>query len=167
MSLSEQLLMLIGYVLAHGAYSVSDLPEGELLVPLAITQTEEKQQQLIRFEAETQKEAVKNAFSKLDILKKHVQAWALARESIIRTESGNPEDYITVDAWEKGQTVEIVIAQKIQPFYIENKFLIVGDIQISINGNWLSDEDASKIIPAIQAGIEQHPKYNLWQQWKK
>ena len=34
----ESLFLLVGFVLAHAAWSVSDLPRGQLLVPLAIVE---------------------------------------------------------------------------------------------------------------------------------
>ena len=49
----DSLMLLAGFVLAHAAWSVSDLPKGELLVPLAVVE-KNGQRQLLRFEAQTQ-----------------------------------------------------------------------------------------------------------------
>jgi len=35
----DSVVLLAGFVLAHAAWSVSDLPKGELLVPLAVVET--------------------------------------------------------------------------------------------------------------------------------
>ena len=53
----DSLILLAGFVLAHAAWSVSDLPKGELLVPLAIVE-KNGQRQLLRFEAPTQAQAI-------------------------------------------------------------------------------------------------------------
>ena len=49
----DSVVLLAGFVLAHAAWSVSDLPKGQLLVPLAVVETG-GQRQLLRFEAQTQ-----------------------------------------------------------------------------------------------------------------
>lgn len=53
----ESVALLAGFVLAHAAWSVSDLPRGERLVPLAVVETA-GQRQLLRFEAPTQEQAI-------------------------------------------------------------------------------------------------------------
>ena len=76
MSISDGILMIAGYVLAHASYSVSDLEDGELLVPFAVVQSVNGQE-VIRFEAETQEEAISNAKSKLFDLRKRVDILSL------------------------------------------------------------------------------------------
>ena len=53
----DSVVLLAGFVLAHGAWSASDLPKGELLVPLAVVETG-GQRQLLRFEAQTQEQSI-------------------------------------------------------------------------------------------------------------
>lgn len=48
----DSLVILAGFVLAHAAWSVSDVPKGELLVPLAVVE-KNGQRQLLRFEAQS------------------------------------------------------------------------------------------------------------------
>ena len=57
MAIPEPLLMLAGFCFAHATWSISDLPEGELLVPLAIVEAA-GERGLKRFEAATQAEAI-------------------------------------------------------------------------------------------------------------
>jgi len=56
----DSVVLLAGFVLAHAAWSVSDLPKGELLVPLAVVETGGKRQ-LLRFEAQTQEQSIAEA----------------------------------------------------------------------------------------------------------
>jgi hypothetical protein len=53
----DSVVLLAGFVLAHAAWSVSDLPKGQLLVPLAVVETG-GQRQLLRFEAQTQEQSI-------------------------------------------------------------------------------------------------------------
>ena len=57
MNIIEAALLIVGFTLAHSAWSVSDLPEGELFVPLAIVESG-GERKLLRFEAETQEAAI-------------------------------------------------------------------------------------------------------------
>lgn len=50
MQFDKSLLSLAGFAFAHAAWSVSDLSEGELLVPLALIE-KSGERQLLRFEA--------------------------------------------------------------------------------------------------------------------
>ena len=76
MSISDGVLLIAGYVLAHASYSVSDLEDGELLIPFAVVQSVNRQE-VIRFESETQEQAISDAKSKLVELKKQLIFMAL------------------------------------------------------------------------------------------
>ena len=165
MGITESLLILAGYVLAHSAYSISDVPEGELLCPLAIVESSDGQR-LIRFEAETQEEAIANAKGELEKLKSSSVAWAFGRESIIRDDNGNPRDFITVSAWSEGLEVEVYILQQFKPYYIDKEFKLIGEIEIAIDGKLLEKSQTKELIEIINSGIEQHPQFSAWQKWR-
>jgi len=57
MVITDSVLILAGFTLAHATWSVSDLPTGELLVPMAIYE-KSGQRQLERFSAPTQLQAI-------------------------------------------------------------------------------------------------------------
>jgi hypothetical protein len=88
---------LAGFVLAHAVWSVSDLLEGELLVPLAMTE-KAGQRELHRFEAETQEQGIANCKTAIGKLSGKVDTWAFAREGQFNEGSDNV-DVISVDAW--------------------------------------------------------------------
>jgi hypothetical protein len=56
-AIPEAASLLAGFILAHAAWSVSDLPEGDFLVPLAIVETG-SERKLVRFDSETQEQAI-------------------------------------------------------------------------------------------------------------
>ncbi len=166
MGITESILLIAGYVLAHSAYSICDLPKDELLIPLAIVESN-GEQRLIRFEADTQEEAISRAKEELEQLKPSSTSWAFARESIIRDESGEPRDFITVSAWTQGLEVELHIFQQFKPYYHDKNFKLLGNVQVAIDGQWLEEAQTKELLELIQQGVEQHPQYEQWKKWQQ
>ena len=84
-------LPLAGFVLAHAAWSVSDLPEEDLLCPLALLEDSEGGRRLVRFEAESQEQAITLGKETLSSPDAGTNAWAFAREgSWPSADSGEP-----------------------------------------------------------------------------
>jgi len=104
----DSLILLAGFVLAHSAWSVSDLPKGEFLVPLAIVE-KTSQRQLLRFEAQTQEQAIAEGKAALAQRQGQLDAWAFGREGLLSGGTGKV-DVLTVDAWAKGMTPDHVRA---------------------------------------------------------
>jgi hypothetical protein len=84
---SDALALLAGFALAHAAWSVSDLPKGELLVPLAVVE-KNGQRQLLRFEAKTQEQAIAQAKAALTQRQPELDAWAFVREGLLSEGTG-------------------------------------------------------------------------------
>src|SRR5689334_1387184 len=105
MPIPESAVLLAGFVLAHAVWSVSDLPKGDLLVPLAIIE-KNGQREVLRFEAETQAEAINEGKATLVKHQADADAWAFAREGQFK-EDGKYVDVISVDAWAKGMAAPI------------------------------------------------------------
>ena len=61
----ESALLLAGFVWAHAAWSISDAPD--LLVPLAMVERN-GQREIMRFEADTQEEAIAHVKAKMATL---------------------------------------------------------------------------------------------------
>ena len=78
MQIPDSVLLISGYVLAHAGYSVCDAEEGELLVPLAVVESD-GQRDVLRFEADSQEEAISRAKRELTALKESADIWAFAR----------------------------------------------------------------------------------------
>ena len=77
----ESAILLAGFVLAHAAWSVSDLPKGELLVPLAVVE-KNGQRQLLRFEAQTQDQAIADGKGTIARRQSEFDARAFGREGL-------------------------------------------------------------------------------------
>lgn len=132
-------IVLAGYVLAHAAWSVSDLPDGELLVPLAIVEVS-SQHALTRFEAETQAEAIEQGKKYVVAQRSSASSWAFAREGQMKTRTGSV-DVIVVGAWSVGMSEPIAFIQPFQPFAV-GAFKLLGSAVAVVAGAML-DETAS------------------------
>jgi len=158
-------LALAGFTLAHATWSVSDLPDSELLVPMAVV-GRGGQRELLRFEAETQEEAInegKRAMAEV----KNVEAWAFAREGALRMQAGGePQDVLVVDFWAEGMRNPLTLIQPFERYTKHGRFRVVGDMIIVSGGQALDSTSASKVIEGINEGIQEHPKVaELWRTW--
>jgi hypothetical protein len=160
----DSALILAGFVLAHAAWSVSDLPKGQLLVPLAIVEKDGKRQ-LHRFEAATQEQAIVEGKAALAKQQPNLDAWAFAREGLI-SEAGGKVDVITVDVWAKGMQRPISLIQKFTP-YSSGTFRINGTPIVVIDGKIVDVAEAAPYVVGISKGVQQHTKVApLWDRWQ-
>jgi hypothetical protein len=165
MAIPDSALLLAGFVLAHGAWSVSDLPKGELLCPLAVIETNGNRT-LSRFEAETQEVAIARGKSAMMDASKSADAWAFVREGLM-PEGGVKVDVLVVDFWAKGMSAPVTIIQRFEPYSTNKKFKIMGEPKVVIDGVMQSTEKAKDLVQRIEQGISQHPKVkDLWKGWR-
>jgi hypothetical protein len=167
MSLPNAGLLLAGFVLAHAVWNVSDMPKGELLVPLAIVERGEKRE-LIRFEADTQEAAIAKGKAMMAELGKSVDAWAFARDGLLRDpETGRAVDAVTIDFWAKGMESPANLIQRYEPFATRRKFRLLGEPMVLISGVALQPKDSMPLLEVISRGVQQHPQAApLWPSWQ-
>ncbi len=158
-------LALGGFTLAHATWSVSDLLESELLCPLAVVERK-GQRELLRFEAETQEEAISEG-KRVMAEEKDAEAWAFAREGALRSEEGGEApDVLVVDFWAEGLLNPLTVIQPFERYTKSGRFRVVGDMIIASNGQILDSASSGKIIEGIKAGIQEHSKVaELWHTW--
>ena len=160
----DSLILLAGFVLAHSAWSVSDLPKGELLIPLAIVE-KTGQRQLLRFEAQTQEQAIAEGRASLSQRQGQLDAWAFGREGLLSGGTGKV-DVLTVDAWAKGMTRPITFVQQFTP-YSSGVFRVRGDAMAIVDGKELEGAEAARLVKKLYEGALQHPKAGkLWHGWR-
>ena len=164
MAIPETANLLAGFVLAHAAWSISDLPEGDFLVPLAIVETEAGRK-LTRFEAETQEKAIDAGKAFVSEQQPTASAWALAREGQINTSTGKI-DVLVVEAWGKGMNEPITYIQPFQPF-ASGTFKILGPAAPVVSGSILSPEQSEPLLDALYRGVSTHDQAaSLWASWQ-
>ena len=83
-TISEAAAVLAGFVLAHAVWSVSDLPNGDGFVPVAIVVVQ-GERQLRRFVADTPEEAVSKGRAELRAAMSNAEAWAFAHDAVTAT----------------------------------------------------------------------------------
>ena len=164
MAFPESLLILAGFAFAHATWSVSDLPEGELLAPLAIVEIA-GQRQLLRFEAETQAEAIAQGKTTLKEQEVTFDAWAFAREGEIQ-ESDKNIAVLTIEAKARGMPESVLFVQRFRPFS-SGRFQLIGEPIVSVGGKEASDKVSEQLISQLKLGIQSHGDAAiLWDQWK-
>jgi hypothetical protein len=157
--------MLAGFALAHAAWSASDLPEGDLVVPLAFVQRGESRE-LVRFEAPTQQEAVANGKAAMAAATAHADAWAFAREGLFPRD-GKKVDVLVVDCWARGMSAPVSFIQQFEPFAARHRFRIIGEPLVVVDGEMQSPAAAQPVLKKLKDGIHSHPKAGLlWTSWQ-
>jgi hypothetical protein len=165
MPIPDAAALLAGFVLAHAAWSASDLPRGELVAPLAIVE-QNGERELHRFEAPTQAEAVARGKKAMTDATARADAWAFAREGPFNRE-GQKVDMLVVDFWAKGMASPATIMQQFEPFTTGGRFKIIGEPLLVLDGQPQTDGAAQAVIARLREGIRSHPKVaSLWDSWQ-
>ena len=127
-ALSYDALYLAGFVLAHAAWSVSDLREDELLCPLAIVEGAEGRR-LARFEASSQAEAIGAGQAALKVAIGNGEMVAFAREGTWRPmEPGtSPDDVLTVEFCDESMDRPAMILQRFRRQTANAQFQLLGE----------------------------------------
>jgi len=154
--ISEVVGKIVGLILAHSVLIGSDLPEGELLVPVAIYYQGE-QRDIKAFEADTQQDAVKLGQEFLSTLSEKTDSWAYVQDGLVTLSNGNKQDVYFIKAWAKGMPEPIELYQ----MYKTRPFTLVENIKIlNYADSGLTPEDADTFITALDEGIFSHPSAN-------
>ena len=163
MPLPDSLLHLAGFAFAHATWSVSDLPADELLVPLAVVE-KEGQHQLLRFEAQTQEQAIQDGKDTLAQHESDLDAWVFVREGQVK-ERGVYVSVLTVEAKRPSTGESVMFLQRFQPFAL-GKFALLGQPDALIDGVKLSVGEADPLVARLLEGVQSHSKASaLWGEW--
>jgi hypothetical protein len=154
---------LAGFVLAHSAWIVSDLPDKDLLAPFAILERSGKRE-LHPYEAPTQEEAIAAGKKAMPEWSTTSEAWAFAREASFR-EGEDRTDVLVIDFWARGMKEPATLIQKFERFTKHGRFKLLGDVKVSVHGKIIPTfTDSAKA--QLRRGIQQHSKAApLWDTW--
>jgi hypothetical protein len=161
----DSLLLIGGFVLAHAAYSICDAGRDELLIPLVVAEIDGKRE-VMRFEADTQEEAVAAAQSALVGLKASADIYAFAREGIWREADGSGTDVFLVEAWTRDSQVNVSVIQPFRPNQGVGAFRLVATIEVAVNGTMLEGDSLTECSRIVAEGIAMHPRGGQWQAWQ-
>lgn len=174
MTIPDSTLHLGGLALAHAAWTVSDLPNGETLCPLAFVRRGQDLQ-LIRFEADSQATAIQGGRAELEKQQSSMDAWAFAREGLVEqdlfelgpapsSEQGKL-DVLTIDIWSHDMSRRITFIQPYQP-QATGSFRVLGDALVVVDGKVVDGKRAERMRAHLYQGARKHPKAaDLWDRW--
>lgn len=163
MSIPESVTELAGFTAGHALWNLSDMPDDELLCPMAFVENGSRRE-LMRFEADSQEAAMDLAFRSL-AEKPNLQAWAIARDGVMRLADG-PSDVLIIEAWCVGMGSPITFVQRYRPFASGN-FLANHRPMLLQQGEVQAGEQADDAIAQLRSGILSHEKAEeLWSSWQ-
>src|SRR5688572_17877772 len=164
-SLASDPILLLGFTPAHAAWSIAEAEAEELLCPLAFIERDENLE-LIRFESETQEDAISNGKDYINLHREGAVVSSLAREGLF-PEQNKKVDVLLVESWAKNETEHYGVIQKFIPNEGKGKFRLIGEPIILINGIIQEEDAANKLKEKLEQGIQAHSKVaQLWSQWK-
>jgi len=121
----------------------------------------------MRFEADTQEEAIARGKAKMATLGEELDAWAFAREGPLN-EKGNKIDVISVDLGVKGTKTRVTIIQRFEPYAKRRHFRLLGDPEIAIDGVVQDSRRVKDMLETIRRGVSQHSRAApLWDGWRQ
>lgn len=164
----DSVLHLAGFALAHAAWSVRDAPHADLLVPFVVVRSD-GQQELIAFEAASQDEAVEEGKRAAARLAGRAEAWAFAREGMLRrTGEGAGQEVLVVEFGGEGVGGRYVLIQPYARATADRAFVLVGDLILTLAGEVLDGEDARSVLDGMAQGVGQHAAAApLWAGWRR
>lgn len=158
--------LLAGEVLAHAVWSISEAPEGEILVPLAGILREGKVE-LIRFvPEELSGDFIAVARQQLEDQQGKLEAWTLAYDTRVTRGQGKV-DAIVFEVWGQGMATPAMFAQPYQPFH-SGTFSLLGE-PFFLGTATSDDQDTlSETLRTFRRGVENHHQVApLWDNWLK
>jgi hypothetical protein len=158
-------LLFAGYALAHAAYSISDVEEGELLIPFALTEVDGKQN-VIRFESESQADAIASGKEYVASMKGKSNLWALAREGTMKTHGEKDIDVLVVSAGCYAFEESLEIVQPFRPNRGRDEFAILPHGVVAVGGEFDDDKQQDRLMAIVMQGVSYHPRAELWEIWQ-
>ena len=158
-------ILLLGFTLAHAAWSIAEAEVKELLCPLAFIERDGNLE-LLRFESEVQEDAISMGKDYIDLHKENAIVISFAREELL-TEQYKKVDVLLVECWAKHETEHYGVIQKFMPNEGKGKFRLLGDPIILIDGLTQTEGTVTKLKERLEQGIQSHSEVaQLWSQWK-
>ena len=164
-SLTSDPILLLGFTLAHSAWSVAEAEAEELLCPLAFIERDGNLE-VIRFESDTQEGAISKGKEYINLHKENAVVSSFAREGLF-PEQNKKVDVLLVECWARNDTKHYGVIQKFLPNEGKGKFRLVDEPILLIDGVIQTEGTASKLKENLELGIKSHSNVaQLWNQWK-
>lgn len=158
-------VVLAGFAMAHAVWSVSDTTDDELLTPLAIV-VRDGQRQLLRFEGDTQLQAIEVGKQTIAEQAAALEAWAFAREGAMRLHGSDdpPQDVISVEFAARDMPPAFAVLE-FRRSNAANGFRLLGQPVFILEGTILESVPPA-LSDAFMEGIQSHAHASpLWTSW--
>ena len=158
-----------GEAVAHAAWSISDVAEGELLCVLAMVDRAAPPRELYRFEADTQETAISDAKAEMAIVRGQtdVRSYGMVREGVLVV-GPSRNDALTFDAWATGLSGPISGWHRFTPAWSPTGFTVLGDPGFAIDGKAVAGDELARLCTAFREGVSRHLKAGaLWLTWQR
>jgi hypothetical protein len=161
-------LSLAGFALAHAAWSISEAEPDEMLCPLGVVQERDGERRILRFEADTQEQAIIAGKDAMHRASGEVAAWAFAREGAWRKMGAEKTgDVLAIDFWSIGMTDVATLVQPFSRAQRGGRFRIGGVPTLLLGDTLLARDVAQPVVQAIVAGVHAHSAVaELWPSWQ-
>ena len=155
-TIPDDMLLFSGFALAHAAYSICDVPEGQLLIPLFISENGGKRE-VLRFEAENQESAISSAKQHIHAIDGTLDLWAFMREGSLALSEETQVDVILLDASSAQFGHRITVVQPFRPSRRPDGFMLLGEPIVALDGKELNSEQLLWCIQILDEGFSMHP----------
>jgi hypothetical protein len=162
----DDILLFAGYTLAHAAYSVSDVEEGESLIPFALIEID-GEQRITRFESETQADAIASGKQFIAGIREKSDLWTLGREGTMKESREKDVDVLVVSAGCDDLAESLVVIQPFRPNRGRDEFAILPHGVVAVGDQFDEDEEQARLIAVVLQGVTYHPQAALWNIWQK
>ncbi len=158
-------ILLLGFTLAHAVWSICDAKLEEFLCPLAFIENDGKLE-LVRFESETQEDAIAEGKDHINLRKKVAVVSSFAREGLI-TDKDDKVDVILVESWSNRDNQTYGVIHKFVPNRGKGHFKLLDEPMFLINGEIQTEEVTIELMNKLEQGVQSHSKVApLWRKWK-
>jgi hypothetical protein len=161
---AEQAFKLVGFAMAHAAWSVSD---GSTLCTLAFTE-DEQGRQLYRFDAGSIPESLEIARQHLSEQQASIHRWVLIFDGFTNF-NGTRIDALVAQVWTEYESLPIRIIQNYKPGGLLHRFKIIGQPVFVIAGDERTGNacvENKQYEQWFLEGVQEHEKVaTLWPKW--
>ena len=151
-SISESMLHIGGFLLAHATWIITDLGPSENYVPQALC-LENGELVLNVFEADTQEEAVSKGKAFMGTEAVNFDACAFARDGLVRKD-GSAIDVLLIDL---SDDTGAHVLTMIQPYKNDDQMHLLGDeVFLSSDGAVIDEATSAAMRPLVHNGAQSH-----------
>ena len=165
MALGAAALQLAGFLLAHGLWTISELPAEGRYTPQALCETSGGERRLVSFDAADENVALAEADAFMGSTAGQFAQCAFARTDEVRTNQGATARALLIEL--TGREGDLTVLQAYRPAHAEGGFRLLGDeLLLDMGGTVLPRADANPAIVSLREGAADHPGLDeKWVEW--